>query len=129
MSGDEGGNVCLWNSQKKKPLFTLQKAHGMNPENTIPNWITSIATYLYSDVFASGSYNGIINLYKLNEKLRTFQKFMEINLEGNINCLAFTSDGQCLIAGVGREHRLGRWHTRKSVKNKIVLIPLVKKAR
>lgn len=128
ISGGDGGNVCLWSGIKKKPIFTLPAAHGVDSVSETANWIISIASYLYTDMFATGSFNGIINIYKCDEKLRKFTKFLEVNLEGNINCLSFTSDGSFLIAGVGQEHRIGRWHSRKNVKNSVVLIPLLKKS-
>lgn len=127
ISGSDCGNICLWSSLKKKPLFTLAAAHGHNPVSKTPNWIVSIATYLYTDLFASGSFNGVINLYKCNDKLKSFEKCMEAEVEGNINCMAFTSDGQYLIVGVGQEHRIGRWHTKRAIKNAVILIPLLKK--
>lgn len=127
VSGGDNGTICLWSSMKKKPVYTMHEAHGLNPVSGTPNWIVSIATYLYTDMFATGSFDGIIHFYKCNEKLKTFAKLMEVKLEGNINCMSFTSDGAFLVVGVGQEHRNGRWHTRKSVKNNIVLIPLIKK--
>ena len=47
-----------------------------------------------------------------------------IPIKGFINALAFTSDGQHLIAAVGQEHRLGRWWRDSSAKNSVVIIPL-----
>lgn len=127
ISGGDGGNICLWSSLKKKPVFTLPEAHGVDPNSNTPNWVLSIATYLHTDLFASGSFNGTINFYKCDERMKSFEKFMDVKVEGNINALAFTNDGEYLIVGVGQEHRIGRWHTKKSVKNCIILIPLIKK--
>lgn len=127
VTGGDCGNVCLWSGFKKKPLYTLPQAHGVHPDNNIPNWIVSVASYLHTDMFASGSFNGVVNIYKCEQKLKSFTKIMEAKVEGNINCMSFTTDGLYLIAGVGQEHRIGRWHTKKNVKNNIVLIPLIKK--
>jgi ribosomal RNA-processing protein 9 len=41
--------------------------------------------------------------------------------------MAFTSDGDYLIVGVGQEHRLGRWWKIREAKNGILVIPLTKK--
>ncbi|KAK6621303.1 hypothetical protein RUM43_011609 [Polyplax serrata] len=96
ISGSDNGNVCLWSSLKKKPVFTLAAAHGLNPASNTPNWIS-------------------------------FEKCLEAQVDGNINCMLFTNDGRYLIVGVGQEHRIGRWHSKKNVKNAIFLIPLLKK--
>ena len=41
-----------------------------------------------------------------------------------MNALSFSNDGNMLIAGVGQEHRLGRWWSLKNAKNSVCLIPL-----
>lgn len=45
---------------------------------------------------------------------------------GFVNSLAFSSDGSTLYAGVGQEHRLGRWWRLKNAKNAVYVIPLQK---
>jgi len=53
----------------------------------------------------------------------------EVKLAGFINALAFTPDGNHLIAGVGTEHKNGRWWRISEAKNAIVIIPLVSKQK
>jgi len=48
-------------------------------------------------------------------------------MDGFINSLNFSSDCEFLVAGVGQEHRLGRWWSMKDVKNSVSVIPLKKK--
>ena len=43
---------------------------------------------------------------------------------GFVNALKFSQDGRYLIAGIGQEHRLGRWWRLKEAKNSICVIPL-----
>lgn len=43
---------------------------------------------------------------------------------GFVNALAFSNDGNVLIAGIGQEHRLGRWWRLKNAKNSVCVIPL-----
>ena len=43
---------------------------------------------------------------------------------GFVNALKFSNDGNTLIAGIGQEHRLGRWWRLKSAKNCLCVIPL-----
>ena len=54
-------SICLWSITKKKPIFTVQLAHGVNEfesetEGVIGNarWITALACMPYGDTFASG---------------------------------------------------------------------------
>lgn len=56
VSGGEDGYVCLWSSIKKKPVCSIPEAHGPD------SWIICVATCLYTDLFASGSNNGQIQV-------------------------------------------------------------------
>lgn len=119
ISGGQDGQLALWGTMKKKPLFIIQNAHGES------NWITSITALVNTDLIASGSCDGIIRLWKVNDNFRSMIQILEIPVEGFINALYFTNDGQYIIAGVGREHKLGRWWTNKNAKNIILIIPLI----
>lgn len=54
ISGGDNGSICLWGLQKKKPLYTVYRAHGVG--ESAANWITSLAPLVNTDVFASGNY-------------------------------------------------------------------------
>jgi len=43
---------------------------------------------------------------------------------GFVNSLQFSDDGSLLVAGVGTEHRLGRWWHLKSAKNCVCIVRL-----
>jgi len=45
---------------------------------------------------------------------------------GFVNSLQFSSKGDFLIAGVGQEHRMGRWWRLKQARNSVCFIPLPK---
>jgi len=62
VTGSESGNLDLWSMSKKKPIFTLEKAHDNN-------WITSIGGAYNSDLIFSGAYNYKINGYKLDTEV------------------------------------------------------------
>jgi hypothetical protein len=56
-------SICLWTTQKKKPVFTQALAHGMDESHVEtedmhivrkPRWITALGSLRYSDLFASG---------------------------------------------------------------------------
>jgi hypothetical protein len=56
-------SICLWTTQRKKPIFTHPIAHGFNEtvsetEGLIrtPRWITALGALQYSDLFASGEH-------------------------------------------------------------------------
>ncbi|XP_015428985.1 PREDICTED: U3 small nucleolar RNA-interacting protein 2 [Dufourea novaeangliae] len=122
--GDDG-QLSVWGCLKKKPLCSVPNAHGRDETNNQPMWISSIATLLNTDLVASGSRNGTIKLWQCADSFRSLSPLFEIQLPGFINSLYFTPDGTELIAGVGQEHRLGRWWRIPEAKNSIVIIPLV----
>ncbi|XP_058790243.1 U3 small nucleolar RNA-interacting protein 2 isoform X2 [Phymastichus coffea] len=125
ISGGDDGQLCIWGALKKKPLCCILEAHGKDEENGLPMWISSVTALLNTDLVASGSRNGIIKLWKCGESFKSIHPLFEIKIIGFINSLAFTSDGNFLIAGVGQEHRLGRWWRIPEAKNSVVIIPLI----
>lgn len=59
-------SICLWTTQKKKPVFTHALAHGIDESqvetedvNIVrkPRWVTALGCLRYSDLFASGKRN------------------------------------------------------------------------
>lgn len=85
VTGGDNGNLSLWVIHKKKPVFTLPLAHGVeeplgpeeasaeaDPEKRIipqpqPRWITALATIPYSDVILSGSWDGQVRAWRVSE--------------------------------------------------------------
>ncbi|KAK9765008.1 pre-rRNA processing protein [Basidiobolus ranarum] len=128
LSGSDSGTISLWSTTKKKPIFTLPTAHGIDELSQTPRWITSIASLKYSDVFATGSWDGHIRLWKLGGNLRNFAPLTTIAMPGFINALNFnhdismTSTKAYLVAGVGQEHKLGRWLRIKEAKNGVAIV-------
>jgi ribosomal RNA-processing protein 9 len=72
----------------------------------------------------AGSQDGFIRLWKCGENFRSLTPLLTVPACGFVNALAFSSDGKLLIAGIGQEHRLGRWWRNPSAKNEILVIPL-----
>ncbi|KAG7451535.1 WD40 repeat-like protein [Guyanagaster necrorhizus] len=161
--GDKGllpvvRSICLWVTQKKKPVFTQALSHGFNEVSSetegvikTPRWVTALASLRYSDLFASGSWEGDIRLWKLDSKLKSFSLVGTIPAFGIVNSLQFisppqsffdaaawTKEGQSgsdvskrrdagrylLVAGMGREHRLGRWQNVKKGWNRALVVAL-----
>ncbi|KAJ7045354.1 WD40-repeat-containing domain protein [Mycena alexandri] len=139
VSGGDSGSLCLWTTQKKKPVFTQALSHGFNEAQSAtegiiqtPRWVTAVASLRYSDLIASGSWEGDIRIWKLDAKLRSFALVGTVPAPGVVNSLQFLSPpkeffsdaqwtrpaestakrragGTVLVAGLGQEHRLGRW--------------------
>ncbi|PWN38270.1 WD40 repeat-like protein [Meira miltonrushii] len=91
LSGGDTGTISLWSLAKKKPVFTFSAAHGFEqgPEGTEqqPRWITSLTCLPYGDVFASGSWDGSIRLWKLSPTLKSFSALVEVPALGFVNSL------------------------------------------
>ena len=79
LSGGDNGSLSLWNMNRKKPLYTKANAH----ENGVCNWITALQAVPYSDVFASGSGDGWVRLWKISETKRSFCPLLKIRIIGN----------------------------------------------
>ncbi|CAE6475299.1 unnamed protein product, partial [Rhizoctonia solani] len=94
VSGGDSGSICLWFVTKKKPVFTQSLAHGVHEhisesEGTIttPRWITALGAVRYGDLFASGSWDGVVRLWKVDIKARSFSALTEILASGFVNSL------------------------------------------
>ncbi|KAL0575191.1 pre-rRNA processing protein [Marasmius crinis-equi] len=174
VSGGDSGTISLWTTQKKKPVHKHPLAHGLNEAFSetsgiilTPRWVTALATLRYSDLFASGSWDNTIRLWKVDSKLKSFSLLSTLPVPGVINSLQFitppkgtlesiswitpslpsTSQSNdhdpayttkksgtvvkpvLLIAGVGQEHRLGRWISTKDKggRNESVVFALLPK--
>lgn len=163
VSGGDSGSISLWITAKKKPVFVQPLAHGMNEvvsetEGVIrtPRWVTALASLRYSDVVASGSWDGDIRMWKFDSSKRNLSFLGVIPAPGVINSLQLisppkefyecsswtmtkqrTEDGEhplqprghvpslLLVAGVGKEHRLGRWlNIKEGVSNCTIVVAL-----
>ena len=89
--GSDNGSLCLWTIHKKKPIFTVPLAHGLdpplkpeevysegNPEQRVPGeaqprWITALATVSYSDLILSGSWDGEIRAWRVSGDKRRIE--------------------------------------------------------
>lgn len=141
ISGGDSGSICLWTTLKKKPVFTQAIAHGFHETHSstegliqTPRWVTALASLRYSDIIASGSWDGDVRLWKLDAKLKSFSLVGTIPAPGVVNSLQLITpprgtieaaswtgaDGKkngrrpkvdpiMLVAGMGQEHRFGRW--------------------
>lgn len=68
VSGSQDGCVAVWSVRKKKPIATRPRAHGLNgcgSASGLDNWISSVAAMRFTDVFASGSCDGVVRLWQV----------------------------------------------------------------
>ncbi|MBN3302111.1 U3IP2 protein, partial [Amia calva] len=129
ITGADDGSVAVWSVGRKKPLATVKQAHGCQGDGGLqqPHWISAVAALLNSDTVASGSHNSKVQLWRCAEGFRSLQPLFEVPVAGFVNSLKFSNSGNFLVAGVGQEHRLGRWWRIKEAKNGLYIIPLKKK--
>jgi ribosomal RNA-processing protein 9 len=121
VTGSEDGTIAVWDTQKKRPLTAVKKAHGES------NWITSLAAMKYGDIVASGSSDGDVKLWNCVPKDRSISLLRKIPVVGFINGLTFDAHGSMLAVGVSQEPRLGRWKRVKEARNGVVVITLFDK--
>jgi ribosomal RNA-processing protein 9 len=89
VTGSDSGSISLWSIHKKKPLYTVRQAHGLDPvppldvlspeldEKTAahnarhmrptPRWITALTTLPGTDVVLSGSWDGWIRAWRISD--------------------------------------------------------------
>ncbi|XP_048742286.2 U3 small nucleolar RNA-interacting protein 2-like isoform X2 [Ostrea edulis] len=131
ISGADNNSLSLWSMMKKRPTVTVRNAHAGRDQNGNSsigtNWITAVAALHNTDLVASGSKDGCIKLWKVAKNYTALQPLFSIPMDGFVNSLHFSVDGQSLVAGVGQEHKLGRWWRIKEAKNGIRMIKLRKK--
>jgi ribosomal RNA-processing protein 9 len=118
VTGGDDGSLSLWFNGRKKPVYVVRDAHGAG------NWISSLAVMPRTDLVASGSCDGKIRLWRADLSARTLSQVAVIPQQGYVNAMSFDYKGRFLLAGVGQEHRLGRWQRLKSAKNGLALIAL-----
>lgn len=132
VTGADNGNISLWSLNKKKPLFTQRISHGIQPkikasdassevdkalaEAQVPEpqpfWITSIYAVPYSDIFISGSWDGNLKIWKLDETLRKFDLLENIEVNGVVTKIACHEDGEnnqlTIYVTLSKEHKFTR---------------------
>jgi ribosomal RNA-processing protein 9 len=92
VTGSDNGSISLWNAQRKKAVHTVTLAHGLapqlspgeasaelEPDPKVPGrpqarWITALATLPYSDLILSGSWDGLIRVWKISQDKRRIEK-------------------------------------------------------
>ncbi|XP_057314504.1 U3 small nucleolar RNA-interacting protein 2-like isoform X2 [Hydractinia symbiolongicarpus] len=130
LTGGDDGSLSVFFVRKKKPITLRMNAHQKKSESPRTccdeSWITAVTCLPYTDLVASGSCDGCIKLWRCEKSFRAVKEIHSIPMLGFVNSLKFSSNGDFLVAGVGQEHRLGRWWKIKEARNSICIIPLDK---
>ncbi|CAI9737310.1 small nucleolar RNA-interacting 2 [Octopus vulgaris] len=128
ISGGDDNCLCLWNVAKKKPVAVCVKAHSGAKDgvNTVAgeNWISSVAAMQHTDLVASGSKDGFLRFWKCGQGFKNLKSLFAVQIPGFINSIQFSKDGSFVAAGVGQEHKSGRWWRIKEAKNAVCVIKL-----
>jgi len=120
LTGGQDGSLHLWTETQKKPIASVAAAHGH--DGATPRWISAVGAVNMSDYAASGSNDGNIRLWNTVSEDRKINLVNTIPLEGFVNALAVSA--RLVVAGTGREHRLGRWWNCRGNRNKVVVYRL-----
>ncbi|KAF4621505.1 hypothetical protein G7Y89_g14568 [Cudoniella acicularis] len=119
ITGSDNGSLCLWTIHKKKPIFTLPLAHGIeaplakdeasaevNPGEEVvpvpqPRWITALATIPYSDVVLSGSWDGCVRAWRVSGDRKKLEAVgivgsssSSLSINGTSNSHSHPKDGE-----------------------------------
>ncbi|KAK9936912.1 hypothetical protein M0R45_013732 [Rubus argutus] len=143
LSGSDDGSVELWTMLRKKPVCIVKNAHPLlaahkNVEqqdgDRIPNghtesydcsstysWISSVTSCRGSDLAASGAGNGFVRLWSIESESNAIQPLHNLPVIGFVNSLAIAKSGGFLVAGVGKEPRLGRWGLIPAARNGVAI--------
>ena len=123
LSGGQDGSIMSWSCASKRPTCTLPKPHGGGD-----NWLTAMGCVRNSDVFFSGSSDGVVRIWKTSpgggKHAVDAEEIGNLEVPGVINELTVSKSGKLVAMAVGKEHKHGRWHNVKSAKNGLALLRL-----
>lgn len=122
ISSGQDGSLCVWKNTQKKPIVQVNFAHGCEIGRREGRWISAMASCKMTDLVATGSHDGHLRLWEANSDNRTLNPTASIAVDGFINSIAISK--RVIVAGVGNEHRLGRWWRLSKVKNCVNIMKL-----
>ncbi|KAL8696410.1 MAG: hypothetical protein Q9201_007669 [Fulgogasparrea decipioides] len=119
VTGSDNGGISLWSMHKKKPVFTVAVAHGLDPPlkpeeasaeavpdlkvpgEPQPRWITALATVPYSDLILSGSWDGWVRVWRISENKKRIEG---VGVFGNVPVVEQNIHEEVRMNGVGSIH-------------------------
>lgn len=118
ISGGDDGHLSFWNTKRKKPITQLKAPHG--GPLTHPNWLTAVGGFVNSDVVASGSVDGRVNLFKTPN----LDPVAHVSVDGIVNAIEATRGFRHIAVAASHEHKFGRWFRLTQAANAILLFPV-----
>jgi ribosomal RNA-processing protein 9 len=100
VTGSDNGSLSLWNIFKKKAVFSLPLAHGLDPPLPVEEvsaelnpqpaasgkpqarWITALRAIPFSNIFVTGSWDGYVRVWKISTDKRRIESL------GRVGCAA-----------------------------------------
>ncbi|KAM7198071.1 WD40-repeat-containing domain protein [Naviculisporaceae sp. PSN 640] len=101
VTGSDNGALALWGTHRKKALHVIPYAHGIEPPLKVeevsadlnadpkkvipppqPRGITALRTVPYSDLILSGSWDGVVRVWRLSEDKKKIEPVGVLGKEG-----------------------------------------------
>jgi ribosomal RNA-processing protein 9 len=97
-------------------------------ESDVSAWVSAVTVCKGSDLIASGAGDGVIRLWGLGEGraagLSSLEPLGGIAARGFVNGLKMARSGRFVVAGMGKEPRMGRWEKDGAAKNGVLVVDL-----
>jgi len=116
VSGADDGAINYWSAKRKKPICVLRNAHA-------GQWITALGVCTNSDVFASGSCDGCVKIWRVTADRARIQLLHTLPLPGGVvTAIRWSADKSALALTIGQENRTGRWIVDKSTRPGVFIV-------
>ena len=146
-TGNFNGTIQEWKTNKKKSVYKLDYVHGFEekfninhpffdlnlknkgPEVEVGKPVLSLESPSFSDLLISGSTNGEINFYKINNEENNIgielKNKMNIKNKGCLNVIKYCQEKKFIVVGNGVDNKFGRWNKEYDTKLGITIVKLV----
>ena len=147
-TGNFNGTIQDKKKNKKKSVYKMDFAHGfqenfninhpffdLNMKNKGPKVevgkpILSLECPVFSDLLISGSVNGEINFYEVNESDTNninleIKTKLNIKNKGCLNVIKYCPEKKFIVIGNGTDNKFGRWNKEYDTKLGISIVKLV----
>ena len=145
-TGNFNGTIQAWRTNKKKSINKIEFAHGYQenfnvnhpffdlngkskgPIVEVGKPILSLESPPFSDMLISGSTNGEINFYKIqeNEGIIEMEIKNKINIKnkGCLNVIKYCQEKKYIAVGNGTDNKFGRWNKEYDTNLGITIVKL-----
>ena len=146
-TGNYNGSIQVWKTNKKKFVYSLNYVHGFQekfninhpffdlnlknkgPEVEVGKPVLSLESPPFSDLLISGSINGEINFYKIDNEGNNinieFKNKINIKNKGCLNAIKFCQEKKFIAIGNGTDNKFGRWNKEYDNKLGITIVKLI----